>query len=647
MVSAVVGALIGGGIIFVPVETKPHKICEWLQSPRLSNVEGSEVTIVDTDEISVIETEKAVFRVFFPGVEIEDADNLTDLHGLAKKQLGPDDCDVWPSDKTGWLIVKGYASDDVVFVGRFYSEEQFGRVCKEKAKFESAKFKPVHERPRREDEQTSRPEVESRAEVCYKRANEYYERGDFAKAIDLYSEAIRFASDDDAQRYRFYYNRGLALCCLERYAEGKQDILKVLELRPTFAEGWYIKGLADEYLNDVDGAIEAYEKALELNPDFKDAQNRKELAQAKRQKPKLNCENSGHYRKNEIVDGQIRSIEFWLPKESLSSIGGLDSVKKELRDNIVLPMRRPDLFVKHGKERRFTVLLYGPPGCGKTLLAKAVAGEVGCYLGVVGLHELIDKWSGNTEKNIHEIFEQARTLVLEKKKKCVIFLDEFDAVGTKREFTNEFNGSRAVNQLLAELDGIEDNPEDMFIIAATNRPWDVDPALKRSRRFGEQIYVPAPSKEERKKIFELYITGKNAANIDFDRLADVTEGYSAGDIWWIQDAAKLAPVKRELEKRVESTLEMNDILALLADPIKGKGTLREWCLSVKDEFRSKPKKEQNLYKLIYKPMFDDIERLLQSKDPETVQNRARIKIKREEAKRRKERDRTFRPAYVK
>jgi SpoVK/Ycf46/Vps4 family AAA+-type ATPase len=232
----------------------------------------------------------------------------------------------------------------------------------------------------------------------------------------------------------------------------------------------------------------------------------------------------------------------------------------------------------------------------------------------MNINEIVDMYAGNTEKNLHAVFEQAR-----KNTPCIVFVDEVDALGTKREGEQQSNMRMAVNQFLQELDGVEKNPEGIFVIGATNQPWDMDPALKRPGRFGESIYVPAPDYKTRKAAFK-YNTRKMPLSgfVSFDRLSRVTMGFSQADIMSICDKAALRVAAEEDRTGRRRKIKMDDFLAIAR---AAGSSLDEWYGMVKKEVISKTEttivkgekqeviKEGKLSpeeKVRYKPMVKDI-----------------------------------------
>ena len=194
-----------------------------------------------------------------------------------------------------------------------------------------------------------------------------------------------------------------------------------------------------------------------------------------------------------IEEGQIKRIAFSEPKTKFENVVGLEDVKKYLYENLVLAIQRPELFKKYGKKMGLGLILYGPPGTGKTLIVSAIGGEAKAKVLIARINQIVDMYTGNTEKNLHAIFEQAR-----ENTPCIIILRRARRHGHKRSGGGGEGGESsamrlAVNQFLVEMNGLEENPEGIFVIGATNQPWDIDPALKRSGRFGDAIYLKPPS----------------------------------------------------------------------------------------------------------------------------------------------------------
>jgi len=217
---------------------------------------------------------------------------------------------------------------------------------------------------------------------------------------------------------------------------------------------------------------------------------------------------------------------------TLADVAGLTEVKQRLEAAFLAPMRNPDLRRLYGKSLRGGLLLYGPPGCGKTFIARAVAGELGARFIAVSFADIIDMFVGQSERNIHELFEIAR-----RNAPCVLFLDEVDAIGQKRSQLRHTPMRSAVNQLLLELDDISGNNEGVFLLAATNHPWDVDSALRRPGRFDRTLLVLPPDGAAREGVFRYHLKDRPVAGIDLARLAGQTDGYSGADIAHICETA--------------------------------------------------------------------------------------------------------------
>jgi AAA+ superfamily predicted ATPase len=217
---------------------------------------------------------------------------------------------------------------------------------------------------------------------------------------------------------------------------------------------------------------------------------------------------------------------------TLADVAGMTEVKQRLEAAFLAPMRNPDLRRLYGKSLRGGLLLYGPPGCGKTFIARAVAGELGARFIAVSFADIIDMFVGQSERNIHELFEVAR-----RNAPCVLFLDEVDAIGQKRSQLRNTPMRSAVNQLLLELDDISGNNEGVFLLAATNHPWDVDSALRRPGRFDRTLLVLPPDDAAREGVFRYHLKDRPVAGIDLVKLAKQTNGYSGADIAHICETA--------------------------------------------------------------------------------------------------------------
>lgn len=248
----------------------------------------------------------------------------------------------------------------------------------------------------------------------------------------------------------------------------------------------------------------------------------------------------------EITPTAMREVYIEIPTVHWDQIGGLEEVKEELREAVEWPIKNPELFERMGIRPPKGILLYGPPGCGKTLLARAVATESEANFVSIKGPEIFSKWVGESEKAIREVFRKARMA-----SPAVIFFDEFDSLVPRRGmgFSNSGVTERVISQLLTEMDGIM-TLEDVVIIAATNRPDIVDPAVLRPGRFDRLIYVPEPNEKARLEIFKIYTKDMPLAkDIDQAELASNTKSYSGADIDAVCREAALNALRQDINSK--------------------------------------------------------------------------------------------------
>jgi AAA+ superfamily predicted ATPase len=241
------------------------------------------------------------------------------------------------------------------------------------------------------------------------------------------------------------------------------------------------------------------------------------------------------------------------PGLTLAAVGGMDDVKRNINLAFLGPLRSPALREAYGKSLRGGLLLYGPPGCGKTFLARAVAGELGARFLVIGLQDVLDLWLGESERRLHEIFEMAR-----RNSPCVLFFDELDAMGQKRSQLRGSAGRNVINQLLSELDGFSPN-QGVFVMGATNHPWDVDVALLRPGRFDRMALVLPPDATAREVILAYHLRGRPLGQVDLPTLARATEGFSGADLARLCEAAAELAIERALATETVGPIGMEDL----------------------------------------------------------------------------------------
>jgi len=238
-----------------------------------------------------------------------------------------------------------------------------------------------------------------------------------------------------------------------------------------------------------------------------------------------------------------------------ADIAGLDDLKRTVRLQIIEPFLRPGLFAKFKKRAGGGVMLYGPPGCGKTMLARAVATECRAEFMSVGISDVLNMYIGESERNLAAIFEKARH-----SRPCVLFFDEIDALAFARSKAHSEHTRQVVNEFLSQLDGFGADNQEVLILAATNMPWDVDSAMKRPGRFSRQVFVPPPDEAARAHIVELKLHGVPHEGVDAQAIAKATPHFSGADIEGVVETAKDFALEDHVTHNIERSITQQDLL---------------------------------------------------------------------------------------
>jgi SpoVK/Ycf46/Vps4 family AAA+-type ATPase len=240
---------------------------------------------------------------------------------------------------------------------------------------------------------------------------------------------------------------------------------------------------------------------------------------------------------------------------TLAQVAGMEAVKRRLEMSFLGPLRNPEMMRLYGKSVRGGLMLYGPPGCGKTFLARAVAGELGARFLSVGIAEVLDMYLGQSEKNLQGIFEAAREA-----SPCVLFFDEIDALGRKRSLRRESAGRDLVNLLLSELDGVHQKNAGVFVLAATNHPWDVDSALSRPGRLDRMLLVLPPDQGARLALLKTALAQRPQEGLDLEWIAAKTDRFSGADVVHLVESAT--------EQALEDSMSTGKVRPIRQDDFK-------------------------------------------------------------------------------
>lgn len=300
-------------------------------------------------------------------------------------------------------------------------------------------------------------------------------------------------------------------------------------------------------------ALTRYEAARRLDGFEPDPTLEQRAAAARRAEPASRFSVVEGGRRDNVVELARRERE---PERiGFADIAGLEDLKRTVRLQIIEPFLKPGLFAKFRKRAGGGVLLYGPPGCGKTMIARAVATECRAEFMTVGISDVLNMYIGESERNLAAIFDKARHA-----RPCVLFFDEIDALAYSRSKAQSEHTRQVVNEFLAQLDGFGTDNQEVLILAATNMPWDVDPAMKRPGRFSRQVFVPPPDEAARAHIVELKLRGVPHEGVDGREIAARTRHFSGADIEGVVELAKDYVLEDHLTREVERPIGQADLL---------------------------------------------------------------------------------------
>ena len=422
-------------------------------------------------------------------------------------------------------------------------------------------------------------------------------------ALQALREALRASPNNTALRLHFadtLLSRGHAAEAEKEYREGLVHAPNSLPMKLGLARAFFQQGKQSHALvivedlvkqpnaparafllhakllagvGEVEQAVREYRRAIELDQSIAD------LAFASR----LGI--GATEQESEVVEGKVRAAwgededaaprqEIERPKINFTDVGGMEKVKEEIRLKIIHPLTHPELYKAYGKATGGGILMYGPPGCGKTHLARATAGEIKAAFISVGINDVLDMWIGNSERNLHSLFEQAR-----EHKPCVLFFDEVDALGASRSDMRHHAGRQLINQFLAEMDGVKSANDGVLILAATNAPWHLDSAFRRPGRFDRVLFVPPPDAAARAAILRLQCKGKPLEEVDFDSVAKKADAFSGADLKAVVDVAVERKLQEAMKTGVPKPLTSKD-LAAAAGTLKP--TTKEWFATARN-----------------------------------------------------------------
>ena len=370
--------------------------------------------------------------------------------------------------------------------------------------------------------------------------------------LDEAEKEYRSALADDPDNIEVKLGLAKAFFQQEKSSAALVILEELTRLHNPSAEAFLLSALLFHRSGDKSEASQAYREAVKRDPTLFDP----ELEMQLEMQENMPSDDEEMLLKNTVEDfDDPHEGEVERPQISFDEVGGMDRVKEEVRMKIIHPLEHPEIYKAYGKKIGGGILMYGPPGCGKTHLARATAGEVSANFISVGLHDVLNMYIGQSENNLHELFELART-----NKPCVLFFDEVDALGASRSDMRQNAGRQLINQFLAEMDGVNADNEGVLILAATNAPWHLDSAFRRPGRFDRIIFVPPPDQGARSAILEIMLKDKPSDKVDYQKIARKTDGFSGADLKAVVDIAVEAKLNEAMKKGIPTPLTTKDLL---------------------------------------------------------------------------------------
>ncbi len=379
--------------------------------------------------------------------------------------------------------------------------------------------------------------------------NAYLEDFQLSEARGAYDGVLRVEPGNPVARTQI-----AQLLDLEgRSSEAILRLEQVSSEHPSYGPAWLMRAKLALSENAGNDARTFYERALTLDPNLRNEELLKRIRQAGGRKKAEGPidptpQNAGEMQAGALYDPEFEEDEFdedpygdgdemelefeHRTDVNFEKVGGMEEVKEDIRMKILYPLENRELFEAYGKKAGGGVLLYGPPGCGKTLISRATAGEINAKFLSVGLHQILDMWIGKSEEKLHEIFEFAR-----RNAPSVLFFDEVDALAADRKDMRTSAGRTLINQFLAELDSESAENDGVLVLGATNAPWHLDSAFLRPGRFDRLVFVPPPDEDARGEIIKILASGKPVSGLDPAALAKRVKDFSGADIKAVFDQA--------------------------------------------------------------------------------------------------------------